>query len=164
MLTLFDDDSTSGAEFSKNRKYRYALWRIWDESKPFIMFIGLNPSTANETDPDPTITRVVDFAKDWGYGGVYMMNLFALVSKEPTDLKKSKDPLGDNDGWIEKIAPKCSEVVFAWGNFKEARERAQQVIKMFPNAKALILNKNGSPRHPLYIKGTTVLIPFNKKQ
>lgn len=164
MLTLFDDDSASGAEFSKNRKYRYALWRIWDESKGLIMFIGLNPSDADESTPDPTITRVVNFAKDWGYGGVYMMNLFALVSKDPKDLKKAKDPLGDNDGWIEKIAPKCSEVVFAWGNFPQARERAKQVIKMFPNAKALVLNKDGSPKHPLYVLGTTTPIPFNKKQ
>lgn len=162
MQTLFGDDSASGAEFSKDRKYRYALWRIWDTRLPLIMVIALNPSTANENETDPTITRVINFARDWWYGGVYMMNLFALVTPNPSDLKKSKDPLGDNDGWIEKIAPKCEEVVFAWGNFPEARERAEQVIKMFPNAKALVLNKNGTPRHPLYVKADTVLIPFNK--
>ena len=66
----------SGAEFSPDRKYRYALWRIWDKSNPLIMFIGLNPSKANELKDDPTIRRVRRFAFDWGYGGVYMINYF----------------------------------------------------------------------------------------
>jgi hypothetical protein len=57
----------TGAEFSKDRIHRYALYRIWDESKPLIMFIGLNPSTADENKDDPTIKRCVAFAKHWGY-------------------------------------------------------------------------------------------------
>lgn len=140
----------SGAEFSKCRKYRYALWRIWDDSKPLIMFIGLNPSTANEYSEDPTIRRVKKFASNWGYGGFYMMNLFALVSPYPEDLLKSEDPIGDNDGWLEKIASKCKKIVFAWGSFSEASKRAKQVIAQF-GGYALIINKDGSPRHPLYV-------------
>ena len=157
MTNLFEDN---GAEFSADRKYRYCLWRIWDESSPRIMIIGLNPSTANESKPDPTITRVKQFAFDWGYGGFYMMNLFAIVSADPKVLKTDPNPLGDNDGWLEKIAPKCSKIIFAWGKFKEAEERSKQVIKMFPDAYALILNKDGSPRHPLYVKGNTIPILF----
>jgi len=69
----------SGAEFSECRKYRYALWRIWDKSKPLVMFIGLNPSTANENVDDPTIRSVCRMTKNNGYGGVYMMNLHVLL-------------------------------------------------------------------------------------
>lgn len=155
---LFSND---GATFSDCRKYRYALWRIWDNSKPLIMFIGLNPSTANGTKSDPTITRVRNFASSWGFGGFYMMNLFALVSPYPEDLKKSENPLGDNNGWLEKISAECSEIVCAWGNFKEAQERSREVLKMFPGAKALQINKNGTPKHPLYCKSDLKPILFN---
>lgn len=44
-----------GAIFSDDRKYRFALFRMWDLKAPNVMFIGLNPSTANEHDNDPTI-------------------------------------------------------------------------------------------------------------
>ena len=86
------------AKLSECRKYRYALWRTWDETKPHVMIIGLNPSTADETKDDPTITRCINFAKSWGYGGVCMANLFAYRATEPTVMKGSTDPVGtEND-------------------------------------------------------------------
>src|SRR6185436_6996264 len=139
-MQLFPEDN--GAEFSPDRKYRYALWRIWDKTLPLVMFIGVNPSKANEDETDNTILVVKGYAKRWGYGGLYMMNLFAIVSTNPDVLKSDPDPLGDNDGWLERVAPKCKKVIFAWGNFKQARERAKVVIQMFPNAEALYINKN----------------------
>lgn len=149
-----------GAGFSEDRKYRYNLCRIWDQSKPMVMFIGLNPSTANESTDDPTIRRVKRFAFDLGYGGMYMMNLFAWITAYPEELKKCKDPLGANDFWLKWVSYACIDVIFAWGSFPEAKERSKEVIKMFPLAKALVLNNDGSPRHPLYIKGDTIPIPF----
>lgn len=151
-----------GAEFSPCRKYRYALWRIWDANKPMAMFIGLNPSTANEETDDRTIERVTAIVKGWGYGGFYMMNLFAIISKKPSVLKTDPNPLGDNDGWIERIALKCERTVFAWGDFKVARERAQKVIPLFPNAVALHINKNGTPKHPLFCRANTIPVQFNQ--
>jgi hypothetical protein len=86
------------AKFSACRKYRYALWRTWDESKPNVMIIGLNPSTADENENDPTITRCINFAKSWGYGGVCVTNLFAYCATVPSDMKESNDPIGsEND-------------------------------------------------------------------
>lgn len=158
--SLFMDSRPSGATFSECRKYRYALWRIWDAQLPLLMFIGLNPSKADETNKDNTIGKVTKVAEHNGYGGFYMMNLFAVVSKKPEVLKTDPDPLGDNDGWIEKIALKCKDVVFAWGDFKEARQRAEKIKELFPNAFALHINKNGSPKHPLYCLDKTKLIPF----
>lgn len=158
------EESGNGAIFSECRNYRYALWRIWDTSKPLVMFIGVNPSTASEIKPDPTITRIRSIVSNWGYGGFYMMNLFGIVSANPKILKTHPDPVGCNDGWLEKVAPKCSKIVFAWGDFKEAKARSIEVVKMFPNAEALFINKNGTPKHPLYCKNDIQPIPYNYEQ
>ncbi len=158
MSKLFDH---SGATFSNCRKYRYKLWRIWDPNKPMVMFIGLNPSTANEDTDDPTIRRVMKFAKDWGYGGVYMMNLFAWVTPKPEELKKCENPLGDNNNMLEAVAAKSELIVCAWGAFKEAKERSMEVTKMFPQGMCLGINGDGSPKHPLYIAGNTRLIKYS---
>jgi hypothetical protein len=151
------------ATFSHDRKYRYVLSRRWNtRSNRFVMYIGLNPSTANEEKPDNTITKLIKVSKYNGFDGMFMLNIFAIVSSKPSVLKTDSDPLGDNNGWLEEIAPKCDKIVFCWGNFKEAQERAQEVIKMFDKAYCLFQNKNGSPKHPLYCKDETKLIPFIK--
>lgn len=158
-MSLFTDEN-SGAYFSACRNYRYVLWRIWDTHKPRVMFIGLNPSTANENSDDPTIRRVKAMARNWGYGGVYMTNLFAWVTPYPDELLKCSDPVNGNDAWLKKVAGFSEQIIFAWGNFKEAQERAKLVIEMFPGAKALQINKNGSPKHPLYVKGDIIPVQF----
>lgn len=146
--------------FNDDRKYRFALWKIWNDKLPLVMFIGLNPSTANEYKPDPTITRVTEFAKDWGYGGFYMLNLFTYVTAYPKELKQCNDPEKLSDFYLYNISSKCKTVVFAWGKFKQAEERAKKVIEMFPNAYCFFKNKDGSPRHPLYVKSGTKLTKF----
>lgn len=89
-----------------------------------------------------------------------MLNLFAWVTPYPDELLKVKDPVADNDKWLRKIVDLSEDVVFAWGNFKEAQERAKKVIAMFPTAKALYINKNGSPKHPLYCRSDSKLINY----
>ena len=66
------------AILSEDRKYRYILSRTWDETKPTVLFIGLNPSTADEKTDDPTIRKCINYAKCWGYGKILMANLFAF--------------------------------------------------------------------------------------
>ena len=161
-ISMSDLFKNNGAEFSPCRKHRYSLWRIWDEKKPLIMFIGLNPSTANEIEPDPTIRRVIGFANSWGYGGVYMMNLFTIVSSNPAILLN-----GEKWGnfqfdlqFIRQFADRCEEIVFAWGNFKEAKDRGFEMAKIYPDALCLKKNKNGSPIHPLYVKADIVPVKF----
>ena len=147
--------ASQGATFSECRKYRYVLWRIWDFKKPPIMFIGLNPSTANEKFPDRTISRVIEFGKSWGYGGIYMMNLFPFVTKYPSELEKcSADQIRENDKYITEIAKKCADIIFAWGTFP-VMGRDREMIKKFPKAKCLLINDDGSPQHPLYVPGST---------
>ena len=159
-IGLFNkSDWDKGAIFSNCRKYRYALWRIWDKSKMAVMFIGLNPSTANENIDDPTIRRVKKFAFDWGYGGVYMVNLFAYVTTNPQELKNSRGVLSGNDEWIWTTASKCDKIIFAWGSFKEAKEEGEKIMKIFKGyGYVLAINRDGSPRHPLYVKKNVELI------
>jgi hypothetical protein len=155
------NDTKSGAMFSTCRQFRYALWRIWDENKPRVMFIGLNPSKANETQNDNTIKRVIKLANNWGYGGVYMCNCFAFVSTDPAGLNPlAYDPI--NDKCIKELSEKVSTVVFAWGNFKVVRDKGRDVdlAKMFPQAIALKINKNGSPQHPLFVPGNIQPVPY----
>lgn len=142
MKKLFEIDLTdsSGATFSYDRKYRYRLWRFWDKNKPPVAFIGLNPSTANEDEPDPTIRRVIQFAKDWGYGGVYMFNLFAIVSSSPEVLLTCKDSIKENGIYLQELSESGMDIVFAWGSFKEADKRANEVKAIFPSATCLGIN------------------------
>ena len=81
------------------------------------MIIGLNPSTADEKENDPTIVRCIKFARSWGYGGVYVTNLFAYCATAPSDMMASNDPIGkENDEWLYKLANEADIVVAAWGN------------------------------------------------
>jgi len=151
------------AKFSEDGRNRYWLSRIWDVNKPCIAFIGLNPSTANAEKDDPTIRRVISFATKWGYGGVWMLNCFPFVTAYPKEIAIDYDQFEINERYIAEIGNNCTEVIFAWGNFKEPFQHARDAVlmRMFPNAKALQKNKNGSPKHPLYVKGDVVPVLFN---
>lgn len=149
------------AYFSVCRTYRYALLRIWDEAKPYALFIGLNPSTADETDDDPTIRRCLNYAQLWNYGGLFMANLFAFRATEPTDMKTANDPVGpENDKWLIKLSKNNGIIIAAWGNHGCHIERDIQVQKLIPNMKCLKVNTSGQPVHPLYQKSDIQPIPF----
>lgn len=147
-MDLFE---TSGADFSYDRKHRYKLWRIWDNGLPLAMVIGLNPSTANETKTDATITHLTAMLKILGYGGVYMMNCWSYVSSNPKLIKSN--PFSDewNSNTIIMVAGKCKDVIFAWGSFPIIREKCKdkEFEEMFPNALCFGRNKNSTPMHPL---------------
>lgn len=151
-----------GAVFSQDRKYRYILWRRWDSKKPGITFIGLNPSTANELKNDKTIATVMRYAKDWGFGCVYMVNLFAYISTDPKALLSVENTVGElADEYIRVATTLSKDIIFAWGSFK-VNGRDQELIKMFPQAKCLCHNADGTPHHPLRISSQIVPIPFLK--
>lgn len=153
--------NAQGAEFSRCRKYRYALWREWDESKPLVLFIGLNPSTADERENDPTIRRCIDYARRWGFGGLYMANLFAYCASYPNVLKAAEDPVGpDNDRWIPELASEAALVVAVWGNDGRFKNRSVRIRKMLPDMQCLRMNKGGEPAHPLYQSKTATPIPM----
>lgn len=149
------------AKLSECRKYRFALWRTWDDSKSYVMFVGLNPSTADESTDDPTLTRCINYAKSWGFGGVCMANLFAYRATEPSDMKAAKDPIGcKNNEWLKKLANDAGLVVAAWGNDGSYLGRSEQVKELLSNIHCLKINKSGEPAHPLYQKADMKPVPM----
>lgn len=147
------------ANFSINCKNRYSLTRTWDASKKHVMFIGLNPPTANGTEDDPTIRRVMRFSYDWGYGGVVMCNLFTMVTPYPKELNIDED-LEITKYCIANEQHKCNLIVCAWGSFKEAQKRGNEIKEWLTTKYALHINKDGSPKHPLYVKSDVRLVKF----
>jgi hypothetical protein len=154
-------DRTRGATFSACRAFRYDLWRVWSDG-PSVAFIGLNPSTADETQDDPTIRRCIGFAKSWGFGRMHMLNLYAYRSTDPMgllpDLGGKIGPA--NDETILDVASGCRFVVPAWGAFPFARARGEQVVlRLIAHSAAQVWvlgqNKDGSPKHPLYMRADT---------
>lgn len=136
------------AKFSECGRYRYWLKRQWSD-KPMAMCIGLNPSTADATDDDPTIGALKRLLEPLGFGGVYMCNLFAWISSEPEDLRTTPNPIGDNDEWLDIISGHCQHVVFAWGSFKQADYRAKKIALKFPDAYVFGMTAHRKPLHPL---------------
>ena len=154
-----------GAEFSPCRVYRYALWRWWDPEKPYAMFIGLNPSVADEVKDDPTIRRCRRFAADWDYGGLVMTNLFAVRATDPKAMIAHSDPIGsENDNYLRELSWGAGIVIAAWGARGGHLERDTQVLSMLPRLHHLGLTKTGKPRHPLYLRADTQPAVFPKKR
>lgn len=158
MKDLFGSKS---ADFSPCRNYRYTLWRWWDESKPYVMFIGLNPSTADEIEDDPTIRRCVNFAKSWGYGGFCMTNLFAIRATKPKTMLAHNQPIGfDNDKWIDSIAKNAGIIIAAWGAHGGHINRDKEIMARFENLKCFEILKSGKPKHPLFVKSNKTLLDY----
>jgi hypothetical protein len=153
-----------GAVFDESGRYRYRLWRRWDPSLPKLCVVMLNPSTADATVNDPTITRCMNLASSWGYGGLEVVNLFAYRSTSPRGLWRAEDPVGPhNDEHIKRALAHCSACLLAWGNLPSSRlERARNVLKMAASGKKLFclgMTKMQQPRHPLYLTSDVALEP-----
>ena len=150
------------AIISKDKIYRYKLSRTWDPTKPTILFIGLNPSIADENVDDPTITRCINFAKDWGYGTLLMANLFAFRSTYPKDIYLIDDPIGkDNDHYLLECVTQSDLIVACWGNNGTYMNREKVITELVPNLYCLQKNKNGTPHHPLRLPRNIDPVPFN---
>jgi hypothetical protein len=153
--------NASGAIFSPCRRWRYLLWRRWDTEKGVCVFIGLNPSTADERVDDPTIRRCVRFAKDWGYGSVYMVNAFAFRATDPkVMLAAGQNAIGpQNNTWLLEAGQVADLVIACWGADGHHLARDDEIRRMYAGARlnlyALGFTKRGLPRHPLYLKAST---------
>lgn len=162
-------EGISAAVFSdSNRKFRYALWRIWQPTGDKLLFIGLNPSTANDIKDDPTIRRLIGFAKAWGYGGLFVGNLFSLVSANPTNLwcvSSQEQPNGPNDMAIKRMRELSRVVMVGWGNEGiKAGTRPKEVLSLVGGLVfCLKTTKVGEPGHPLYMPLSSHLIQYVRK-
>jgi hypothetical protein len=154
--------------FSPCRKYRYMLWRSWGDDlfanrtkDGFVMFIGLNPSTADETKDDQTIRKCIGFAKRWGYLQMCMTNLFAWRDTDPMAMKRAGHHVVgmDNHHHLLQCASVAALVVAAWGkNGKHMNQDLtvrQYLSGIGVTLHHLGLNDDGTPKHPLYLLATT---------
>ena len=153
---LADLFTQTGAVFTPCKRYRYRLWRTWDATKKPIVFLMLNPSIADENQNDPTVERCQRRAMAWGYGGLQVVNIFALVSTDPQGLYACDDPVGpENNAAILEAVKDAGMVVCAWGTHGEHVNRAREVVELLKAAgispQCLGQNADGSPKHPLYV-------------
>jgi len=149
--------TTGGALFSEDRTYRYRLWRQWGQksTRASIFFICLNPSIADETRDDPTQRRLRGYASAWGYDGYIMGNIFAYISTDPKALKTVADPIGpENDMHLKTMQERSEMTVVAWGTWGKLLGRDAQVLDLLQrrNVFCFGVNKDGTPKHPLYLK------------
>lgn len=151
------------ADFSPCRTYRYRLTRRWSDG-PMLNVIGLNPSTADETQDDPTIRRCIGFARDWGYHGLVMTNLLGYRATDPKTLDAVDDPTGpDNWDWLVRCAQDAGFVLAAWGAHPAGVWASSHAMLRLPWSLPLYClgkTKDGHPRHPLYIAKATQPIPY----
>lgn len=160
----------SGATFSECGLYRYDLWRQWDDVRPRLTFIMLNPSTADAEQDDPTIRRCMSFASREKFGSVRILNVFALRSTNPKGLLTVVDPCGPRNAEFIASAVHAAKVVVAWGNLfvggKKLRHGYQSVLEALADKELFCLGRTrgGHPRHPLYVSGSEPLILWPKQE
>jgi hypothetical protein len=171
-LTDHDLAGERGCVLSDCGTHRYRLHREWDKSRPTLAFLMLNPSTADHLTDDPTVTRCLLRAAAGKFGRLEIANLFPLRATYPDELLTHPDPLGPTrgsvtaDGAILDVISNAHFVICAWGAHRAAEERADDVMRLIKMTGMrnklyhLGLNKDGSPKHPLYIAGSTRPKPF----
>lgn len=164
----------SGAEFGgiadgEPLIYRYKLWRSICPDVRTILFVMLNPSTADATHNDPTIRRCISFAQRERYGRLVVVNLFAYRATNPQRLAWADEPIGPkNDATIRDEAEYAQRVVCAWGAIpKRYHARRDAVLKILRELSPLDRTlyclgktKNGEPRHPLMLRGDEPMVVY----
>lgn len=158
---IFGDGMRGSATFSSCGKYRYRLVRAWSPG-PRVLFVMLNPSTADAETNDQTVRKCMGFAKSWDFGSMEICNLFGLISPEPRFIKKAEDPRGgvENDAILftraMAVAREGGLIVLAWGTWGGLRGRSAEVVKKLRECGIADLHcfgttKEGYPSHPLYL-------------
>lgn len=153
------------ATFSPCRRWRYTLRRRWSEG-PELVFVMLNPSTADEQVLDPTVRRCRDYAKREGAGGLLVLNLMAWRSTKPNALLEVADPVGpENHGVIAHELAGAWKVVAAWSTHRATRlpgaQRSIEIVKAsVAQLYCLKVSKRDEPYHPLYQRADQEFIPW----
>lgn len=151
------DDAPSTAVYSACEKYRYSLTRVWTPAAPKVMFVMLNPSTADEIQNDPTVERCERRARHLGYGGFRVTNIFAWRATDPRDMRAAVDPIGpQNDAVLGEGSQWADHIIAAWGAHGAHLGRGAVVAAALRSGTTplyhLGLTKHGHPRHPLYLR------------
>lgn len=159
-------EGMSGAVFDPTGKYRYALWRFWWPEGDKLIFNGLNPSRAGRYKNDPTVRRMIAFAMSWGFAGLFVGNMYPLVTPEPREVWSSVATMGEhiklNDLAIKRMRELSSKAMVGWGNFgARAGTRPTEVLAILGEpVYCLAVTQTGEPGHPLYLHSMSELRPY----
>lgn len=157
-------DTPGSAILSADERYRYRLTRAVTVTNRPVVWVMLNPSTADATTDDPTIRRVLGFSQAWACGPIHVVNLYAYRATNPDDLLAADDPVGpDNDEHVHVVLGIAEVVVAAWGakiaQAPRGHERASAVLgtaeALGKPVYCLGTTIDGYPRHPLYVPGAS---------
>lgn len=151
------------ATFDHSGRYRYHLTRRWQTGRGHVVFVLLNPSTADEHREDPTVRRCMGYARRWGARELRVVNIFAYRATKPADMLAVADPVGpENDRAIRTACLRASRVVFGWGAHGSHLSRSDAVVKLLKDRRAYCLGTTalGEPRHPLYLRADAEPVPF----
>lgn len=149
------------AVISECGRYRYRLYREWEQTENLpVMWLMLNPSTADASIDDPTIRRCIGFSKAWGYGAMWVGNLYAIRSTDPSiltevSLEVARGP--ENDRHLFAMAAESAFIVCAWGT-PGGTTRPEIVAP--GGLWCLGTTKHGAPRHPLYVAGSQQRVTY----
>lgn len=147
--------------------YRYRLIRKWRDG-PILVWVMLNPSTADADKDDATIRRVRGFTKREGYDGFVVVNVWALRATDPKDLHQRRATSEPENIAHVKRAVRGRDVVVAWGvNVRGgpawgalALADIYLALQSAADVRCLGLTKGGEPRHPLRLRRDTPLVPW----
>lgn len=131
---------SGGARFSRCGGYRWWLERCWRPEAPRLLFVGLNPSRADADRDDPTLRRLIGFAREWGFGAVEVVNLFSAITSRPAALRRHADPIGSGtDAWIRRraAASEVAAIWLGWGVTGGWLQRDHAVLRLLQRAGAL---------------------------
>jgi hypothetical protein len=168
--------SGGAAAFSPCGHHRWWLVRHWSSAGSAVVFLGLNPSTATGRQDDPTLRRLRGLARQWGHGRLLVLNLFSRIGRDPAQLRRCPQPVGEhNDAWLATAlawlaaSPPGSEgppprLWLGWGNQGGLHGRHRQVLDQLRcwNGEVVCvgLTRKGQPRHPLYTRAGQPPLPF----
>lgn len=159
-------DSKITSLFSECEQYRYKLIESWDDTKPLVLWILMNPSVACLEYSDPTLRKTGTFSRRWGFGGQMIGNVHAYRATDKNRLLQVVDPVGPgNDQAIQEMAAQAKLVVVAYGQPPgKLSARGSQVVEMLkahPGLSYLRMAKDGvTPCHPLYLPGDSLPKPY----
>ncbi len=163
------------AVLSGDGRYRYSLARRWGDGNP-VVFILLNPSTADADHDDPTIRKCMGFARAWGFAAIEVVNLFAIRSPDPRAVmaRGVADPVGPgNADAIERALQAArgitdrwrrGPVVCAWGRHGSYMDQDLTTLGWIEREaelpRCLGVTRDRMPRHPLYVPAAQPLVPY----
>jgi hypothetical protein len=146
-------------------QYRYLLRRWWGPDEKVLLWILLNPSTADGLTSDATLRRCMDFTHREGYHRLAVVNLYAWRSPDPKELRQVRDPIGPlNDHYIAQAGHCADKIIIGWGN-NSFHGRDHEVLDLLGRSHIWTfgLTNKGQPRHPFYLKRDEPLIPLARE-